>query len=116
MNAEYDLSKMKSRPNPYARALKQQVTLRVRPDVIAYFKDLATETAIPYQTLINLYLQDCMRVRRRPDLRWPHRVTAPRRRRGARRDASSTPAARPGRTTRPPSGTRTAAGATRTGR
>ena len=70
MDDEYDLSKLKSRRNPYARQLKRQVTLRVRPDVIAYFKAMAEETGVPYQTLINLYLQDCARTCRRLDLQW----------------------------------------------
>jgi uncharacterized protein (DUF4415 family) len=36
MKAEYDLSKMKSRKNPYARKLKlkKQITLRLDPEVI----------------------------------------------------------------------------------
>lgn len=59
MKAEYDLSKMKSRKNPYARRLKKQITLRLDPDVIEYFKQKSEEKGIPYQTLINLYLQDC---------------------------------------------------------
>jgi predicted DNA binding CopG/RHH family protein len=59
MKAEYDLSKMKSRRNPYARRLKKQITLRLDPDVIEYFKQKSDEKGIPYQTLINLYLQDC---------------------------------------------------------
>ena len=70
MKAEYDLSKMKSRRNPYARQLKKQITLRVRPDIIEYFKDMAQETGIPYQTLINLYLQDCVNNQRKLDIQW----------------------------------------------
>lgn len=70
MKEEYDLSTMKSRRNPYARQLKKQVTLRIQPDVIEYFKGMAEETGIPYQSLINLYLQDCMHQRRRLDLQW----------------------------------------------
>jgi uncharacterized DUF497 family protein/predicted DNA binding CopG/RHH family protein len=70
MKAEYDLSQMKSRRNPYARQLKKQVTLRVRPDVIEYFKAMAEETGIPYQSLINLYLQDCMASHRKLDMQW----------------------------------------------
>ena len=70
MKKEYDFSKMKSRKNPYTSRLKRQVTIRMAEDVIAYFKDLAEETGIPYQTLINLYLQDCMVNHRRPDLSW----------------------------------------------
>jgi uncharacterized protein (DUF4415 family) len=61
---------MESRKNPYARKLKRQVTIRIAEDVIKYFKSLGEETGIPYQTLINLYLWDCMENQRRPDLSW----------------------------------------------
>ena len=70
MKTEYDLTRMKSRPNPYAKRLKKQITLRINPDVIAYFKEMAAETGIPYQSLINLYLQDCMTSQRRLNLEW----------------------------------------------
>ncbi len=59
MRKEYDFSKMKSRPNPYAKTLKKQVTLRLGVDVIEYFKQMAEETGVPYQNLINLYLRQC---------------------------------------------------------
>jgi hypothetical protein len=39
-------------------------------DVISYFKELAEETGIPYQSLINLYLRDCMAQGKKPDLTW----------------------------------------------
>ena len=70
MKKEYDLSKMKSRRNPYASKLKKQVTIRMGGDVIDYFKALAEETGIPYQSLINLYLRDCVAKNRKPDLSW----------------------------------------------
>ena len=70
MKAAYDLSNMKSSANPYAKRLKRRVTLRLDPDVIAYFKNLSSESDIPYQSLINLYLKDCMRHRRALDLTW----------------------------------------------
>ena len=70
MEKEYDLSKMKSRKNPYARRLKKQVTLRLAPEIIEYFKDLAQETGIPYQSLINLYLQDCVSSHRKLEMNW----------------------------------------------
>ena len=70
MKDEYDLSKMKSRPNPYARKLKKQVTLRIQPEVIDYFKAMAEETGIPYQSLINLYLQDCVNSHRKLNMQW----------------------------------------------
>jgi predicted DNA binding CopG/RHH family protein len=37
---------------------------------IAYFKELAAETGIPYQTLINSYLRECAAAGRRPAMRW----------------------------------------------
>jgi len=70
MKKEYDLSKMKARKNPYASKLKKQVTIRMGEDVVTYFKALAEETGIPYQSLINLYLRDCVAHGRRPDLSW----------------------------------------------
>jgi uncharacterized protein (DUF4415 family) len=73
MKAEYDLSKMKSRRNPYARQLKKQVTLRLRPDVIDYFKGMAEETGVPYQSLINLYLLDCAQAHRKLVMQWAAR-------------------------------------------
>jgi uncharacterized protein (DUF4415 family) len=59
MRKEYDFSKMKGRRNPYANILKKQVTLRLGVDVIEYFKQMAKETGIPYQNLVNLYLRQC---------------------------------------------------------
>jgi uncharacterized protein (DUF4415 family) len=59
MRKEYDFSKMKGRRNPYAKQLKKQVTLRLGVDVIDYFKQMAKETGIPYQNLVNLYLRQC---------------------------------------------------------
>lgn len=70
MKQEYDFSKMKSRKNPYAAKLKRQVTIRMRDDVITYFKGISEDTGIPYQSLINLYLRDCMAKGRQPDLSW----------------------------------------------
>ncbi len=35
-----------------------------------YFKGLAEETGIPYQTLINLYLRDCAESKRELNLEW----------------------------------------------
>jgi uncharacterized protein (DUF4415 family) len=70
MRDEYDFASMTGRRNPYASRLKSQVTIRLSDDVIAYFKALAEETGIPYQSLINLYLRDCAAHRRRPALTW----------------------------------------------
>jgi uncharacterized protein (DUF4415 family) len=61
MKSEYDLANMKSRPNPFAQQLKQQVTLPLRLDVINFFEKKAKEKGISYQELIDLYLQDCVK-------------------------------------------------------
>ncbi|MFT6100830.1 MAG: hypothetical protein ACJAYF_003391 [Arenicella sp.] len=70
MKKEYDLSKMKVRKNPYISKLKRQVTIRMSDDIIEYFKDMSEDTGIAYQSLINLYLKDCVENDRRPDLSW----------------------------------------------
>jgi len=70
MRKEYDFANMKGRKNPYAKAIKKQVTLRLGVDVIEYFKDLAKETGIPYQNLINLYLRECVHSGKKPALFW----------------------------------------------
>ena len=70
MRKEYDFEKMKGRRNPYAKHLKKQVTIRIGVDVIEYFKDLAEETGIPYQNLINLYLRDCVQSNRKLSFDW----------------------------------------------
>ena len=71
MKPEYDFSKMKSRPNPYASKLKKPVTMRLSEDVVTYFKAMAQETGVPYQSLINLYLRDCLAQSRKVQIHWP---------------------------------------------
>jgi uncharacterized protein (DUF4415 family) len=68
MKKEYDFSK--ARRNPYAARLKRAITIRLDEPTIAYFKALADETGIAYQTLINSYLRDCAESKRRPSVRW----------------------------------------------
>ena len=70
MKKEYDLSKMKSRKNPYASKLKKPVTMRLSEDVIGYFKSMSEEKGVPYQSLINLYLRDCVATHRQVDISW----------------------------------------------
>ena len=70
MKKEYDFSKLKGRKNPYTKRLKKQITIRVGVDILDYFKELAQETGIPYQNLINLYLRDCVISKKRPSLKW----------------------------------------------
>ncbi|MDN5559265.1 MAG: BrnA antitoxin family protein [Ruaniaceae bacterium] len=68
MRDEYDFGD--AVPNPYTRRIKKQVTIRLDLDTINYFKAVADQTGIPYQTLINLYLTDCADHERKPDLNW----------------------------------------------
>ena len=68
MRKSYDFSKAKR--NPYSKRLKKQITIRLDEQTLQYFKDLSTETEIPYQTLINLYLGECARAKKRPSMRW----------------------------------------------
>ncbi len=75
MKAEYDLSKMKSRKNPYAAKLKKPVSMRLSEDVVDYFKDMASDAGVPYQSLINLYLRDCVMKHRMVQIAWPSRKT-----------------------------------------
>jgi len=68
MRKSYDFSK--STKNPYARRMKKQITIRIDEEVISYFKAMAEERDIPYQTLMNLYLLDCAGSRRKLELKW----------------------------------------------
>ena len=68
MRDHYDFSN--ARPNPYAKQLKKQITIRLDEATLAYFKQLAERDGIPYQTLINLYLRDCAGSKRELDMAW----------------------------------------------
>jgi predicted DNA binding CopG/RHH family protein len=68
MRKHYDFGD--ARKNPYAAQLKKPVTIRLDEGSISYFKGLAEETGIPYQSLINLYLKDCAATGRRLNLAW----------------------------------------------
>jgi len=68
MKANYDFSK--AAKNPYAKRLKKQVTIRLNTQAIRYFKEMAKEVGMPYQSLIDLYLRDCADKRRRLTMKW----------------------------------------------
>lgn len=70
MLEEYDVEKLNPRPNPYAKELKKQVTIRLSISVIEYFKSQAAKIDMPYQTLINLYLSDCAINKRELAVTW----------------------------------------------
>jgi predicted DNA binding CopG/RHH family protein len=68
MRKQYDFGAAQA--NPYAARVKKSITIRVDETSIAYFKSLSAETGIPYQSLINLYLNDCALSKRRIKLDW----------------------------------------------
>ncbi len=68
MKENYDFSK--GVKNPYAKQLKRQVTINLNSEVVQYFKAQADVTGIPYQTLINLYLKDCVDNKRKLETTW----------------------------------------------
>ena len=70
MKDHYDFANMKGKKNPYIKHLKQPVTMRLDRDSVDYFKSLAEETGVPYQTLINLYLRDCAINHRKLKMEW----------------------------------------------
>ena len=77
MKKEYDFSKMKELKNPYV-SKKQAVGINLSPEVVDYFKGLADETGLPYQTLFDPYLlgpdpklQNELCAQLAPAYRWP---------------------------------------------
>jgi predicted DNA binding CopG/RHH family protein len=69
MKREYDFGRLKELKNPYP-AKKKAVGINLSPQVVDYFKRLAGETGLPYQKLIDLYLLDCARKRKKLSMRW----------------------------------------------
>ena len=68
MKAEYDF--YNARKNPYSNRLKKQITINIDSETIDYFKAQSQDSGIPYQTLINLYLSDCVKNKRKLNLSW----------------------------------------------
>lgn len=67
---EYNIAELNPRRNPYAGRLKKQITINIDSGTIDYFKGMAEEQGVPYQTLINLYLRDCAASRRKLQMSW----------------------------------------------
>lgn len=68
MREEYNFTNAKR--NPYIKKEKQQITINIDSNVITYFKTQSGNTGIPYQTLINLYLADCVSEKRELQISW----------------------------------------------
>ena len=73
LSSEWDDQKSVSnrkKHDPSARLLKRPVTIRLDEGTVNYFKKIAKEAGIPYQTLINLYLRDCAASGLKLSLEW----------------------------------------------
>ena len=70
MREEYDIENLNPRRNPYVKRLKKQITINIDNDTVDFFKEQSRESGIPYQTLINLYLSDCAKHRKRLQVSW----------------------------------------------
>ena len=70
MREEYDIKNLNPRKNPYTKLVKKQVTINLDENIIIYFKEKSESTGIPYQTLINLYLKDCVTNNRNLEISW----------------------------------------------
>ena len=58
------------RKNPYSKSLKKQITINIDIETIDFFKQQSENSGIPYQTLINLYLTDCAKHKKKLQLSW----------------------------------------------
>lgn len=70
MKDEYNISELHPRANPYASHLKKQITINIDCSTIDYFKEQSAASGIPYQSLINLYLRDCVSSGRKLQMSW----------------------------------------------
>ena len=74
MNKDYSDNEMIDEENPplseeainkaiptkqFMSAVKKPTTIRLKASTLFYFQQMSQETKIPYQTLINMYLDDC---------------------------------------------------------
>lgn len=61
---------MKETKNPYPKMKKKAVGINLSPAVIDYFKSLSADNGVPYQHLIDLYLLDCVKSKKKLSLKW----------------------------------------------
>ncbi len=65
---EFDFNKAVK--NPYAKKLHKKITMNVDADALEYFRIQSADSGIPYQTLINLYLVDCAKSKKKLEMTW----------------------------------------------
>lgn len=66
MREEYDIKALNPRKNPYAKMPRQQVTMNMHSSTVNYFKTLGGGIGMPYQSLINMFLDECTAEKKRP--------------------------------------------------
>jgi len=70
MRDHNEFGSMKGTRNPYVGGLNESITIRQDRPTVAYLKALAAELGMPYQSLINPYLRDCVVSERKLEPRW----------------------------------------------
>jgi predicted DNA binding CopG/RHH family protein len=68
MRKEYDFSNAK--PNPYIKKLRKQVTVKIDAPIADYFKKQASTLGMAYQSLISMYLADCIANKKTATIAW----------------------------------------------
>ena len=70
MRDEYEIANLHPRQNPYAKKGRRQISINIDEETVQYFQKTSLKFGIPYQVLINLYLSDCVRHKREPEVSW----------------------------------------------
>ncbi len=65
MREEYNIKELNLRKNPYAKKTKQQVTMNMNTSMVEYFREMSSESGVPYQVLINMYLDECVKQKKK---------------------------------------------------
>jgi uncharacterized protein (DUF4415 family) len=73
MRKEYNLAKLKKAEPKYLKRLRKPMTIRLDPEVIAYFKALADESGLKYQSIVNYVLRDYAQLKLKPSANWGNR-------------------------------------------
>ena len=70
MRKEYDFAHMKKAKPRYLRHMKAAITMRLDANVITYFRSLANDIGMPYQSLINYVLSEYASRKLQPSANW----------------------------------------------
>ena len=71
MRDNYDIMSLNPRRNPYVKKkMKKQISINIDEDVIDYFKDMANDTGIPYQILMNKCLSHYAAQKLKAEINW----------------------------------------------